>query len=54
MTKRRRLDKSEVTDSTSAFDLFGQSIKRALEVDIFDAGVTRSVWYSWWRYLWIR
>jgi len=41
MAKKRRLDKSEMTDPSSAFDLFYNSIKKRLDFDIFDSGVTR-------------
>lgn len=41
MAKRRRLDKSVVTDPSSAFDLFSHSIRKALDFDFYDAGVTR-------------
>ena len=39
MAKKRRLDKSEITDPSAAFDLFHGSLE--LDFDFFDSGVTR-------------
>jgi len=39
MTKRRRLDKSEITDPSAAFDLFHGSLE--FDFDFFDSGVSR-------------
>jgi len=41
MAKKRRYDKSEITEPSSAFDLFSNSIEKVLDFDFFDSGVTR-------------
>ena len=39
MAKKRRFDKSEITDPSAAFDLFQGSLES--DFDFFDSGVSR-------------